>query len=104
MSNKNKSKQSSTKRHNLEEVKKKIVKNAIAKVEVVGEKDPESPQGTAKPTTAPNPDPVQKQAEVPAPRSKIEESPWSEWIWDEVSGRWYRAKLGPDSSFLLSCV
>ncbi|KAG4430168.1 hypothetical protein IFR05_014344 [Cadophora sp. M221] len=97
MSNKNKSKKSSTKSQHAEEVRRKIVKNDSTKVEVIAERKSEVPESTPKP--APASTPVQTRPEVPVAKPRIEESAWSDWAWDDLSGRWWRARLAIDKTW-----
>ncbi|KAH7383579.1 hypothetical protein BKA64DRAFT_646762 [Cadophora sp. MPI-SDFR-AT-0126] len=98
MSNKNKSKKPSSKVLNADEGRRKLVKDSPAKEEIVVERKEES-SSTLKPTPAPTSTPLQKPADAPIAKPKIEETPWSEWIWDDVSGQWYRARLGHDKTW-----
>ncbi|PVH77079.1 hypothetical protein DL98DRAFT_517513 [Cadophora sp. DSE1049] len=98
MSNKNRSKKPSTKNQDVEQGRRRIVKDSPAKVEIVVEREEES-RDTAKPTPAPTSTPVQKPADTPVAKPKVEEAPWSEWTWDDVSGQWYRARQGPEKTW-----
>ncbi|KAL5313648.1 hypothetical protein ACEPPN_018069 [Leptodophora sp. 'Broadleaf-Isolate-01'] len=102
MSNKNKSKKSSTKSQHVEEVRRKVIKDDSTKVEVITKREAEVPEGTPKP--APAPTPVQNQAEVPATKPKIEETAWSDWAWDDLSGRWWRARPATDKTWQYECT
>ncbi|KAK0103072.1 hypothetical protein ONS95_000751 [Cadophora gregata] len=98
MSNKNKSKKPNASSPDVDNGRRKVVKGSPAKEEIIGKRE-EEPRGTSKPVTATISTPVQKPRDTPVAKPKVEETPWSEWNWDEVSGQWYRARLGPDKTW-----
>ncbi|KAH7330420.1 hypothetical protein BKA65DRAFT_58743 [Rhexocercosporidium sp. MPI-PUGE-AT-0058] len=102
MSNKNRSKKSSTKIQHAEEVRRKIVKDSGRKVEVIVERKADASECTSKPTLAPTS--VQKETDVSAAKPKVEGTPWSDWAWDDTSGRWWRARLGADKNWQYECT
>ncbi|KAL2067461.1 hypothetical protein VTL71DRAFT_1886 [Oculimacula yallundae] len=101
MSTKNRSNKSSPKHRDAREIKRKINKTANAKIVVEDDKKPES---LAEVVNSPNPASVEKQIDEPTKKPVVQEVPWSDWMWDEGPGRWYKARMTADKTWEYQCT